>query len=120
MSTVTAELRITPEEFLALSDKDRFELVDGQLVQVNVSVLSSLVGGEVHGVLRDHCRPNNLGYVWPADLYLRCFADSGKLRKPDVTFVAKDRLTAEILERGLLDHSTGLGCRGCFAQRLGL
>jgi len=102
MSTVAAEPKITPEEFLALPDKERFELVDGQLAEVNVSVLSSLVGGRVYYTLQNHFGLNDLGYVWPADLYLRCFADPNKLRKPDVTFIAKDRLTAEILDEGYL------------------
>jgi Uma2 family endonuclease len=103
MSPVGARPGITPEAFLAMPDKDRFELVDGRLVEVNVGVLSSLVGGEVFGLLRDHCRAADLGHVWPADLYLRCFADPGKLRKPDVAFLARERFTAELLEEGALN-----------------
>lgn len=98
MSTVTAKPRITPEEFLAMPDKERFELVDGQLVEVNLSVLSSLVGGNVYFALSSHCRLNDLGYVWPADTYLRCFADTGKLRKPDGMFIARGRITEEMLD----------------------
>lgn len=103
MSTAASETKIAPEAFLAMPDRDRFELVDEQLVEVNVSVLSSLVGGEVLAILRDHSRPNDLGFVWPADLYLRCFANPGTLRKPDVTFVTRGRLAPEMLEEGYLD-----------------
>lgn len=108
MSTVAAAPGMTPEVFLAIPNKDHFELVDGQLVEVNVSLLSSLVGGEILSVLRDYCRPNNFGYVWPADVHLRCFADRTKLRKPDVTFVARERFAVERLEEGFLDIAPDL------------
>jgi Uma2 family endonuclease len=103
MSMVAAEPRITPEEFLAMPDRARYELVDGQLVEVNVGLLSSLVGGKVYTALDAFCTQHDLGYVWPADVHVRCFADSGKFRKPDVTFVSRDRLAPDILEEGYLD-----------------
>jgi Uma2 family endonuclease len=102
MSTVAAEPKITPEAFLAMPDRERFELIDGHLVEVNVSVLSSLVGTRIASALENHCRPNDLGNVWAADLHVRCFADPGRFRKPDVTFVSRERFAPEMLEEGAL------------------
>jgi Uma2 family endonuclease len=97
MNAVATTTRITPEEFLSLPDRDRYELVDGQLVEVNVSVLSSWVAGEIHGLLREHCRVNDLGMVWPADTLCRFSRDPNKVRKPDGLFIRRGRLTAELL-----------------------
>ncbi len=44
MSTVL-EKTYTPEDLLAMPDRKSYELVDGHLVERNVSVLSSWVGG---------------------------------------------------------------------------
>ncbi len=93
MCAVAAAPQITPEEFLALPDHERFELVDGQLVEANVSTLSSWVGGVVHVRLSVHVTSLNLGYVWPADQMYRCFpSDPDKIRKPDVSFIRRERI----------------------------
>lgn len=102
MSTATAARTSTPEEFLALPDRDRHELIDGRLVEVGMSVLSSWVGGCLYAALFAHCRTNRLGWVFPADIHCRCFPDPGRLRKPDASFVRLDRLPAtEFLEGAL-------------------
>jgi Uma2 family endonuclease len=97
MNAVATTTRITPEEFLTLPDHDRYELVDGQLVEVNVSVLSSLVAGELQGRLHAHCRTGDLGWVWPADTLGRFSRDPNQVRKPDVLFIRREHLTAELL-----------------------
>lgn len=52
MSTLLERGTITPEELLELSDSNRYELVDGQLEEKEVSFLSSLIGIEVVFQLR--------------------------------------------------------------------
>ena len=52
MSTLLERGTITPEELLELSDSNRYELVDGQLEEREVSFLSSLIGIEVVFQLR--------------------------------------------------------------------
>src|SRR3954451_23925505 len=80
MNAVATTTRITPEEFLSLPGRDLYELVDGQLVEVNVRVLSSWVAGEIHGLLRAPSRANDLGMVWPADTLCRFSRDPNKVR----------------------------------------
>ncbi|MDR3636491.1 MAG: Uma2 family endonuclease [Isosphaeraceae bacterium] len=95
--------RITPEEYLALPDHDRFELVDGHLVEVNMSKESSWVGGELYGRLRDVVKRSDLGYVWPADNLYRCFpSDPAQIRKPDVSFIRRERMNWDQPDEGFV------------------
>jgi Putative restriction endonuclease len=75
MSMVVAIRRFTPEEYLALPDRDRFELVEGRLVEVPMSMLSSWVGSQVNRILGDFVVRNDLGWVFMADNLYRCFSD---------------------------------------------
>ena len=94
---------ITPEELLDMPDAARYELVDGQLVERNVSTLSSLVEGLVYEKVQAHARPNKLGLVWPGTLGFQCFPNRPKkVRRPDVSFVKADRMTPELFETGNL------------------
>src|SRR5262249_42419722 len=45
MSTVATPTRYTPEDLLKMPDGDRYELVDGQLVEHTMSLWSSYVAG---------------------------------------------------------------------------
>jgi Uma2 family endonuclease len=92
MTATLAIDRLTPEEFFARPDHHQFELVDGELVEVHVSLLSSRVGMIVGRTLDVFCTANDLGLVFGADLYYGCFPGSpAKLRKPDVTFIKRER-----------------------------
>ena len=90
--SVPAPKVITPEDLLRMGDEGKqFELVDGSLVERNVSTESSYVAGEVFFALKAHAR--GLGYVFPADASFQCFAaDSRRVRRPDVAFVTVERL----------------------------
>ena len=102
MSTLAKPTRYTPEDLLKLPDGDRFELVDGQLVERNMSLWSSYVGGEIHGQLRDFCRGKKVGWLLPADASYQCFPDDpGKVRRPDVSFIRLERISlAQASEEG--------------------
>jgi len=94
---------ITPEEFLALPDSVRYELVNGELVERPMSALSSLVEGRVFKRVDDHCEKQKLGWVWPGTLSYQIFPDEPhKNRRPDVSFIRKERLALEDLDVGNL------------------
>jgi Uma2 family endonuclease len=98
---ITAPARYTPEDLLAMPDGDRYELVDGQLVEVQLSLLSSLVGAKIVSLLVTFCEANDLGWVWGSDLGFRCFPHApGLLRKPDAAFIRRGRLSDEDLQQG--------------------
>ncbi len=100
MSTAAAA-KVTPEEYLAMPDRECFELVDGNLVELNVNVLSSRVGAIVVRKLDNYCDAHNLGWVWGADILVRCYPDPAKFRKPDACFVRMDRIPADRDEAAL-------------------
>jgi Uma2 family endonuclease len=92
MSTI-AEKLYTPEDLLTMPDRKNYELVDGHLVERNVSVLSSWVGGRMYHILEGFLDDHDLGWAWPADQGYECFPDApGKVRKADVSFIRLERM----------------------------
>lgn len=100
MSTLLVELpaakeaiEYTPDDLLRMPGGDRFELVDGHLVERSMGQVSSWIGGETHAVLREFVRRNQLGWVFPSDCGYQCFPRSpGKVRRPDVSFLRREKL----------------------------
>jgi Uma2 family endonuclease len=100
---------VTPEDLLAMPDSVSYELVDGHLVERNVSRLSSLVAAEIVTQLTIHVKPQKLGWVFSTDLGYRCFPDHpGRVRKPDVSFIRLDRMSVESLREGYSDVAPDL------------
>jgi Uma2 family endonuclease len=101
--SVVVERTYTPEELLSMPDRTNYELVDGHLVERNVSVLSSWVGGRLDRVLGGFVEDHDLGWTWPADQGYICFPDApGKVRKMDVSFIRKERLPEGLTSEGYL------------------
>ena len=88
MSTVTAppSRELTPDDVLAMSGDVLYELVDGRLVEVNVSTISSRVAGTVTKLLTNHCDSPLIAHVFPEHGYT-CFPGKrNRMRRPDVSF----------------------------------
>jgi len=105
MVATTAEAKpkanLTPEELLEIPDGGHYELIDGELRERSVSVLSNLIAAEITGILRNHCREHNLGWVFASELGYRCFPwKPDRIRRADVSFIRADRLTEERLSEG--------------------
>ena len=84
----------TPEELLKLPDRERYELINGQLVERDVSTWASYVAGEIHSILRTHSRSNEAGWVLPEGTSYQCFPDQPtKVRRADVSLIRLDRLS---------------------------
>ena len=103
MSTIIAPERLyTPDDLLAIPDGDRYELVDGRLVELNMSVISNFVGSNVAGLLKLHCDSPRLAYVIQEQGYT-CFPGKrNRMRKPDVSCVLAGRMTAALFQEGFL------------------
>jgi Uma2 family endonuclease len=100
MSTAV-EKTYTPEDLLAMPDRKDYELVDGHLVERHMGRLSSWVGGQVFYALTAFLRDHQLGWDWPADQGYACFPDApGKVRKPYVSFIRRDRLPDALTSEG--------------------
>lgn len=96
MNVVTTKTSFTPEDLLTLPDGDQYELVDGRLVERNRGFRSGRIAGELFWLLKNHCKVNALGWVLPSDVGYQCFPDDpDRVRKPDVSFLRKERLPVE-------------------------
>jgi Uma2 family endonuclease len=94
MSTVGAHY--TPEDLLTMPDGNRFELVNGHLVERNMGSESSWVGGRIFRLVTNFNEDQSLGWVWPADNGYQCFPLFPNLvRRPDVSFIRFGRLPGE-------------------------
>lgn len=90
-----------PADLLNMRDGERFELVDGHLVERNMGFISSYVGATVLHLIRVFVDERNLGWVLGADCGYQCFSDEpNKVRKPDVSFIASFRLAGQPLPGG--------------------
>jgi len=96
MNVVTTKTRFTPEDLLTLPDGDQYELVDGQLVERNMGFKSGRIAGVIERRIGKFVEDHQLGWVLPADVGYQCFPDDTyRVRKPDVSFLRKERLPAD-------------------------
>jgi Uma2 family endonuclease len=101
MSAVTISKKHTPDELLRMPDGDRYELLDGQLVERAMSTWSSYVAGRVYARLDVYCQLKQLGWLFPEGTSYQCFAAKPeRVRKPDVSFIRGDRMTPEQARTG--------------------
>jgi Uma2 family endonuclease len=101
MSIAEIKRDITSDELLAMPDADNFELVDGELVERNISVLSSWVESRTALLVGTHCDDNRLGSAFASSLGNQCFPNRpGKVRKPDISFITAVRLTSDLFSEG--------------------
>ena len=83
----------SPEDLLIMPDGEQYELVNGELEEKAMSGLSSWVGAEVVRRLGNFVVEHQLGWVFGSDAGYQCFADApDKVRQPDTSFVAQDKL----------------------------
>ena len=89
--------KFTPEDLLLLPDEGQgFELIDGDLKELNVSFLSTFIAGRVFAKLNAHVEAANLGWVSPVGTSYRCFPDApAQVRRADTAFHTLARMTQE-------------------------
>ncbi len=108
MRAIAECAKVTPDELLTRPDRDRFELVNGELVERNMGWRSSRIGLRTSTLLDVHVTSNNLGWVNGPDAAYQCFEevfpdDPTRIRKPDVSFIALERLLPEDEPEGYCD-----------------
>jgi Uma2 family endonuclease len=97
---ILAEPLHTPEDLLRM-DEHCYELVDGRLVEKAMGVQSSRVGMNLGSRLDAHAGTHQLGLVFPSDCGYQCFpTQPNRVRKPDFSFVRRERLGGEPLPGG--------------------
>jgi Uma2 family endonuclease len=91
--TISTDKKVwTDAEFMALPrDGHRYELVDGELIDVgNSGMEHGGIGSWLGGILAIHVRQHKLGIV--CDSSTAFTLKTGNKRSPDVSFVARERL----------------------------
>ncbi len=103
MNSVVEKTSFTAEEFLTMPGQHQFELVDGELLERNVSMLSGWVGGEIFCLISEYSRVHELGWVFPCEVGIQCFPDRPRtVRKPNAFFVKGSRLGWDEIADGWL------------------
>lgn len=76
-----------------MPDRGRYDLIDGQLVERNISTESSMVAAILNARLITHILAKALGWFVQADGGLQIFEDSpNKVRFPDGAFISRLRM----------------------------
>jgi Uma2 family endonuclease len=98
---VLTDGQITPEQLLEMPDGDRYELIDGKLVERDMGAESSLVAAAIIELLRHFGRTHDLGKVFAPDCGYQIFPDRPRLvRYPDASFIARGRLPGDKVPKG--------------------
>ena len=101
MSTSPPSRAFTPDDLLKMPDGNRYELVEGQLIEDAVSNESAWIATEIAGLLREYARGGTggpRGFAFGDGLQLRCFpADPDRVRKPDASYFSSARFKPEML-----------------------
>ncbi|QEH36222.1 hypothetical protein OJF2_47820 [Aquisphaera giovannonii] len=101
--------RYTPEDLLGMPGGERYELVDGGLVEQVIGTESSWIELYLAALLLFYCKEKDLGWVLPGTTGLQCFPDApDRVRRPDVSFVRKGRYPGERLPKGFTPISPDL------------
>ena len=89
------QAKVRPEDLLAMPDNGSLELVDGKIVEKQVSKESSQTELMIGSRLLNFALQSGLAEVFPASLGYRVFPDAAaKIRKPDASVIHKSRLEA--------------------------
>jgi Uma2 family endonuclease len=93
---------MTADEFERLPDRDRYELVDGRLVEKpEMGLEANWVAGQVYAALDAFNKAHRLGWVFPPEGEFALFPDRpNTIRKPDGAFIRYGRLEGERLPPG--------------------
>ena len=104
MSVIAEPQLMTPDDLLALRDGERFELVNGDLVERNMGWESEWIGTNLLALLWAWSQQHG-GWVNGSSAGYRCFEeavpdDPDRVRKPDVSLIAAHRLSTDQLPTG--------------------
>lgn len=93
MATAAINTYYTPEDLLALPDKGRYELLDGQLVERDMGAKSSYVAARLLRLLGFVTDAQGLGLLFGSDCGYQSFADDpNRVRYADGSFIRRGRL----------------------------
>jgi Uma2 family endonuclease len=90
---MVATKQITVEEFEAMPLEGRWELIDGELVEMSPSAnRSGWISGRLFPRLEQFVDTHDLGWAFPPETGCILFSDRAIVRSPDAAFVRRDRM----------------------------
>src|SRR5437870_13609476 len=99
--TIATERRCTPEDLLAMPEGERYELVDGRLVERNMGSEADWIAGNLFGLLFIWNRTRKCGWLLHSESSYQCFPGKpGQVRRPDLSFIRSGRLATRYVPRG--------------------
>ena len=102
-ATISRPKTYTPDEFLNLPNGKMYELVDGKLVRRRVGQESSWVETIIISILQNFVSQRRLGFLFSASIGMKIFPDHGRIPRPDVAFVRRERLPGGRPSGGFLE-----------------
>lgn len=101
MSAVAEKVAYTPEDLLTMPGGEHCELVNGELVEKDMGLLTSIVAERLSRRLGAYIEENGLGWTPSPECGYQCFPDAPlKVRKPDASFISGTRLPEHRLHEG--------------------
>ncbi len=107
MTTIVAEhpaKLLTIDEFVAMTDSHRYELVEGILRErKDMGARASYVAARLIVLLGSFCEKHRAGLVLESETIYRCFGHPATARRPDVSFIALGRLPGDEVPEGYIE-----------------
>jgi Uma2 family endonuclease len=101
MAVAQRVTRYTADDLLTMPDGKHYELVDGELVEIDMGAKASWIAGELYARLRNFNAEARLGWVLPPETGYQCFSvEANRVRKPDASFIRAGRLPGDELPGG--------------------
>lgn len=94
---------ISPQDLLRLEREAGVEFLDGHIVEKRVSIESSRIEMRIGRLLGNEAEKSKVAEVFGSSMGYQCFSsDPTRIRKPDVSVVRAERLTAIDPEDGFM------------------
>ncbi len=97
--SIDQSVLFTPADLLTMPDGDRYELVDGHLVERSMGTWAGYVESKLFVLLYNFAIVRQLGIVFTSAASYQCFTGN-RVRKPDVSFILAGRLLADRVPEG--------------------
>ena len=109
MTATALAARYTPEEFEELPGTDGYELIDGYLREKNMGQESAAINARISHFLGLVVMPARLGELFDSESMYRCFPSHPRqVRKPDVSYIRRDRLPGGRVPVGICEVAPDL------------
>lgn len=99
--TTVLEKRYTPEDLLEIPDGERYELIEGDLVETEMGAEANWVASRINSRIDRVVDDGETGWTFGEGVGLQCFPDDPeRVRRADGAFVRRGRFPDEAIPKG--------------------